>query len=251
MEAKKRVFIGLLAVVLIVLAGLGGTLWYLLVARPDAVSRTIVWAVAIVLAVGVPLFGLGLAVLVWSIISKKSPPALQRLVSLTVDILYPFVLGIGRLVGISKDRIEMSFIEVNNLLVKLKGQRLRPDRILVLLPHCLQRVDCPHKITMSLDNCRRCGRCVIGEMLALRDRYRVRLSVATGGTQARRIIEALKPAAIVAVACERELASGIQDVHSLPVLAVVNERPEGPCRNTTVNLLAVGRTIEYFLKGGV
>jgi len=249
-EAKKRVFIGLLAVVLIVLAGLSGTLWYLLAARPDAVSRTIVWVVVTALAVGVPVFGLGLIILVWSIISKKSPPALQRLVSITVDALYPFVLGVGRLVGISKDRIEMSFIEVNNLLVKIRSQRLTPDRVLVLLPHCLQRADCPHKITMSLDNCRRCGKCVIGEILALRDRYRVRLSVATGGTQARRTIEALRPAAIVAVACERELASGIQDVQSVPVLAVVNERPEGPCRNTTVNLMAVGETIEYFLKGG-
>ena len=44
----------------------------------------------------------------------------------------------------------------------------------------------------------------------------------------------------MAVACERDLTSGIQDSYPIPVIGVLNERPFGPCRNTRVDLAAVG-----------
>jgi hypothetical protein len=75
------------------------------------------------------------------------------------------------------------------------------------------------------------------------------ISVATGGSQARRIVKDRRPKAILAVACERELTSGIQDVGSIPVLGILNQRPEGPCRNTRVDPLAVRQVLEHFLRG--
>jgi len=60
--------------------------------------------------------------------------------------------------------------------------------------------------------------------------------VATGGTLARRLIVEIKPTLILAVACERDLVSGILDAYPIPVYGILNQRPHGPCNNTTVDL---------------
>jgi hypothetical protein len=63
------------------------------------------------------------------------------------------------------------------------------------------------------------------------------LQTAPGGNVARKIIRKTKPRAIVAVACERDLVSGIQDVApKIPVLGICNSRPAGPCKDTVVDL---------------
>ena len=43
-------------------------------------------------------------------------------------------------------------------------------------------------------------------------------------------------------------ASGIQDTSPLPVYGVLNERPHGPCLDTTVSLAALEQALRYFLK---
>jgi hypothetical protein len=64
-------------------------------------------------------------------------------------------------------------------------------------------------------------------------------AVATGGTLARQIVRQYRPKAIIAIACERDLISGIQDIFPLPVLGLLNERPYGPCFNTQVDMAAL------------
>ena len=121
---------------------------------------------------------------------------------------------------------------------------------MILAPHCLQRVQCPHKITVDVNNCRGCGLCPVGDLLTLSREKGTQLVIATGGTFARKFVKERKPQAIVAIACERDLTSGMQDVDKIPVIGVVNERPEGPCHNTRVNLCEVERAINYFIQGG-
>lgn len=74
------------------------------------------------------------------------------------------------------------------------------------------------------------------------------MAVATGGTLARQIVKQIRPKAIVAVACERDLTSGIQDVFPLPVVGVLNERPFGPCFNTRVDIKRVEAAVLDFLE---
>ncbi|MGI6559076.1 MAG: DUF116 domain-containing protein [Limnochordia bacterium] len=47
--------------------------------------------------------------------------------------------------------------------------------------------------------------------------------MSTGGTRARQLVKELKPKGVVAIACERDLASGIQDTRPLKVLGVTND----------------------------
>jgi hypothetical protein len=74
----------------------------------------------------------------------------------------------------------------------------------------------------------------------------VKIAVATGGTLARRIIVENRPEAIVAVACELDLTTGILDSYPLPVIGILNERPHGPCINTKVDIEKVRGAIASF-----
>ncbi|MGI6553284.1 MAG: DUF116 domain-containing protein [Bacillota bacterium] len=51
------------------------------------------------------------------------------------------------------------------------------------------------------------------------------------------------------MACERDLTSGIQDVNPLPVMGVLNTRPNGPCHNTDVDVVEVEMSIREILSG--
>ena len=71
--------------------------------------------------------------------------------------------------------------------------------------------------------------------------------VATGGTLARQIIYKMRPKAVLAIACERDLMSGIQDVYPLPAVGVLNIRPNGPCYNTHVDIEEVKAQLEKII----
>lgn len=115
------------------------------------------------------------------------------------------------------------------------------------MPHCLQNSLCTFRLTYNVNNCKRCGKCCIAGLLNLSDKYSVRLVIATGGTIARKIIKDCKPELIIAVACERDLTSGIQDAFPIPVFGILNERPFGPCIDTTVSPIQVELALKRFI----
>lgn len=135
------------------------------------------------------------------------------------------------------------FIHLNNALVRLRRVRVRPDEILLLLPHCLHFDGCPQNVVRSLDECRRCGKCTLAGLLDARDAYRVVACVVGGGRQALAHVKRKEIRAVVAVACERELVQGIMSSFPKPVLAVSNQTPEGPCRNTIADVKIVAAAI--------
>jgi len=198
----------------------------------------------VIILLGIVTFGIvGIVLTIWS---AKTIPSFQHLIRATLHILFPIVMLLGRGMGISQERVRSSFIEVNNQMIRARREQVQSGQILVLAPHCLQNSECPHKITLNHNNCRRCGHCQVTELISLRERYGVNLAFATGGTLARRFVQVYRPRAIIAIACDRDLASGIQDASPLPVLGVLNERPCGPCFNTRVNLQNVEEAIQFF-----
>ena len=153
--------------------------------------------------------------------------------------LFPLVLSVCRLFRGDEMRLRRSFLALNNERILKLGLRLRASEILLLLPHCLQNDDCQVKITGITAHCKRCGRCPICSLLEISERTGVPMAVATGGTQARRILKEKGSKAVVAVACERDLTEGVLDTYPMPVLGIFNDRPFGPCFNTGVDLEAV------------
>ncbi len=161
-------------------------------------------------------------------------------------VIYPVTMLIASFYKSKKERLQLFIITLNNRLVKAQG--IKTKRILLLLPHCLQINECDVRITNNIYNCKRCGKCKIKYLIQITEDNDLSLFVATGGTIARRIVKDVKPEAIVAVACERDLSSGIVDTYPLPVWGVTNEKPSGPCLNTTVDLEKVKEAIEMFGK---
>lgn len=248
---RKRLFIGLLAVSFIFLFAIFSLAWWIVARRGLLINKVILTLLtAAVIAVFV-LLALGLAALVWSLwYSKKTIPSLQSAMVTATSVLFPLALQLGKWLGVSEERIKNSFIQVSNHLVRTRVREKHLKKVIILAPHCLQWIHCPHKITINVNNCKECGRCPIAALIKLARKYEVDLLVVTGGTFARKVIKENRPEAVVAIACERDLTSGIQDVVGLPVLGVVNERPEGPCSNTRVNLNKVEEAILYFKQGG-
>jgi len=186
--------------------------------------------------------------LVFTILRGRDIFLSHKLRGLVAKVLFPFMILMGRLVGVSKGKVQQSFIELNNHLVRSNAHRARPNRLLILLPHCIQEFDCDLKITANIRNCKGCGKCEIKDLIELADEYQVKIAVATGGTLARRIIVQNKPEVIVAVACELDLTTGIQDSYPIPVIGILNDRPHGPCINTKVEIQKVRDAISDFLK---
>jgi hypothetical protein len=67
------------------------------------------------------------------------------------------------------------------------GRKYKSGETLILVPHCLQNHECPRRLTFDPDSCERCGKCPIGKILKIRDRFGTHFAIASGGTSARRI----------------------------------------------------------------
>ena len=80
------------------------------------------------------------------------------------------------------------------------------------------------------------------------EQYSINLSVVSGGILARKILKESASAAVVAVACERELSCGICDSFPLPVLGILNVRSCGPCKDTDVDLSSVEDGIKFLVE---
>ena len=247
-KGKKRLFILLGMVSLLVYGAVFGIIWFVMTSASPAVRHVIV--VAMVAAFVMLMLGMmiGLGGLVLGLAFGTGGPWMQKLSRRIIELFYPMVMRVGQFFGVSKEEIEDSYIKINNQMTVAAGEKYRPEEVLVLAPHCLQNTTCPYKITIDVHNCRRCGRCSIDGLLTIAEDTGVNFVVASGGTFARKFAKEYHPRAIVAIACERDLTSGIKDMSAqhIPVVGVLNERPNGPCHNTSVQLCKVRQAIAYF-----
>ncbi len=249
-KPRKRLFIGLLAAACALVLVLGLLLWWVPSVGLMNIHPLLPVLLGTVLAlVGAVVLG-GLTLLVLTLLTGKDLLISQRLRGIVIRYLFPGIIALGRLLGIDRDTLQQSFIALNNQLVRAKKLRVAPSEVLILLPHCIQLFDCAIKITGDVHKCVRCGKCDISDLAELAGRRGIDIAVATGGTLARKLIVEKRPRFILAVACERDLTSGIRDAYPLPVIGVLNRRPHGPCFNTRILLPEVQQALdEHVLPG--
>ncbi len=118
----------------------------------------------------------------------------------------------------ARDWVEHAAVEIYNGLASRRGRKVGKGELLVLIPRCLAKD--------ALDG-----------ILEVAGRYEVPVFVATRGQLARRAIRERRPRAVVAVACERDMVSGLHDVAAkVPVLGLTMRLPAGPCKDAAVDL---------------
>ena len=140
------------------------------------------------------------------------------------------------------------FVSLNNLLTRLRRIKVSPENLLLLVPRRLQRTGCAQTLGEIIDDCNACGQCGVTDLLAIRDEFGIHCSMAAGGREALAFVRDPKIKAVVAVACEKELAQGILAVFPMPVLGVLNIQTNGPCRNTQINPDLVREAVRSMLK---
>ncbi|MBA3554037.1 MAG: DUF116 domain-containing protein [Gemmatimonadales bacterium] len=117
-----------------------------------------------------------------------------------------------------RDWVENAAVKVYNALALVRGRKVGKGELLLLIPRCLSKE--------TLDG-----------VLGIAGKYGVPVFVATRGQLARRVIRERRPRAVVAVACERDMVSGLHDVAGkVPVLGLTMTLPSGPCKDAGLNL---------------
>jgi uncharacterized protein len=139
-------------------------------------------------------------------------------------------------------------VGISNVTTKLRRTRVKPDQLLLLIPHCLRRTACGQDIISGVWNCARCGKCGIHSLISLSEKHGCRIEVASGGRLALDKVRDPNVKAVVAVACNTELRQGILASFPKAVIGVVNRWPKGPCKDTEVDVAAVERAIQWFLR---
>ncbi|MDX2193950.1 MAG: DUF116 domain-containing protein [Gemmatimonadales bacterium] len=125
-----------------------------------------------------------------------------------------------------RDRVENAAVKVYNALAWRRARKVHNGEMLLLVPRCLSRE--------TLDG-----------VLGVAGKYGVPVFVATRGQLARRVIRERRPRAVVAVACERDMVSGLHDVAGkVPVLGLTMTLPNGPCKDALLDL----RQLEDWVK---
>jgi len=103
--------------------------------------------------------------------------------------------------------------------------KIDPSQRILLLPHCLRQSNtCKASYNEEGLQCQRCDPdCAVNQLTAaaLQNGYKG-VCVAPGGRLALKYVEKSRPRAVVAVACEKELAEGVEGVKAL---AKVNLTP--------------------------
>jgi len=229
-EEGKALFLIIYFAALFVLTVFSMFLYYLIAPRLYEIhpylDQAVLWLVIII-------FG---SIFIWSLFLLLSIALnrnflfLRKKSGLHIELLYPVIYKIAGMFKISKDRIGNSLIKVNNAVIYATKKKFRSENLLVLLPRCLSK-----EIRIKV--------------MEITEKYKCPVFTATGGSSARKMVVKNRPDAIIGVACERDLVAGMADSpHKIPVIAIANTRPEGPCKNTFIDTDELEKAVKFLLK---
>jgi len=247
-KVTKYWFLILSVISLLLLMAVITGLWYFISPRLHEFNETLPFFLLTSLRVFFLILIIGTILVLLTSIFEKNFLIANFAVKLFIKIVYPIVIFLGSIFGISRAKLAESFIKVNDSLVRALHPKYKSEEVIILLPHCLQNTECSYRITVDINNCRNCGKCTIGKILSIASNYNVSVFVATGGTLARRIIAEQRPKLIIAVACYRDLVSGIKDAFPIKTFGIMNQRPYGPCINTSVDVNEIRSTLDKVIR---
>lgn len=231
-DTDPRVFIGLSFATILVILGVTALFGWLIYPRLTQLGSVYGQLFTI------SYYSLAAILLLWLIlfiaVFLSGRPFLSGLIVVPklVNILLDLSMKVGRLFGVSRDRLANSFLKLHNLILDTESRRVPPGKLLLLLPRCLSR---------DMNRA----------MRGIRDKYGIVVATAEGGGEARNKIRETRPKIIIAVACERDLLTGFIDVNPhIPVIGFPNIRPCGPCKDTEVDLVSIEATVQRHLLDG-
>ncbi|WP_027417898.1 DUF116 domain-containing protein [Aneurinibacillus terranovensis] len=229
LDTSPWYFIGFASIGLSMVNIAGLFILYMMKPRLALIHPDVDLAVSLIVYTALLLTDITLLLVVLTVLTQKPFAFFLKKKELANLPIIPLTIRIGKMFGLSRDRMTNSVMRAGNILTKAIYDKVHPDDLLIVVPRCLSM------FTRK-------------ELTALTEKYGVTFHTAGGGNAARELLVKEKPKAIIAVACERDLFSGLQDVGgNIPVMAITNKRPEGPCRNTFINFEEMEEAIQHFL----
>jgi uncharacterized protein len=145
--------------------------------------------------------------------------------------------------------ISQIFVKINNWIIKKTTKHLKPSEIAIIGPKCIQNNECRELVTNDINNCKKCGKCSVKDLLEIKQKFNLKdIHIVTGGSLAREFVKQAKVKVVIAVACEREIALGMIGVLPHKSYGIFIEKPFGPCKNTFVDKDKIEQAIQSFLK---
>jgi hypothetical protein len=220
-------FSTLAAIVVFIAIALLPVVWYLIKPRIEQFSPHVSAIIERSLIFFVIFFVIAAFIEGISLVAFRRSLFPYRLIEKVLLSILPKAVWLGAKFGISRDRVGNSFIKVHNFITKSHADKVSAERLLILLPRCLKKEAKSRIIDRTNGD-------------------EVKVLTVTGGEEAREAIKQYRPTFILALACERDLMSGIKDVaEKVPVLAIPNKRPEGPCKNTDFSLSELEEALRF------
>ncbi len=228
-ENKRTFFIFSFLVIALIIA-LSGVIFYMITPRLNQISLLLSKIIAVSTLL---LCSIMLAWYLCLIIAVSTGKALffsRGINRVILTFLIDKTSKLGIRFGVSKDRMANSFLKVFNRIIESGTKSMLPLKPLIILPRCLTKDIKEKTKELSL-------------------KYDLKYYIVAGGEAALAKVRDEKPGAVIGVACERDLLGGIRELKgNLPVLAIANRRPHGPCKDTDIDIGELERAIRYFLQ---
>ena len=216
-DEKAGLFASLAALSLLFVFIGAGFILYMIEPRLGMIHPFVLATARIIITISVAIMTILSLMIVVSVFTGRDFLGHIRLGQVSASRILPLAVTIAGWFGISRDRLGNSFVSFSNAIIEARRKPI-DGKTIILIPRCLS-ADMKKAIRE------------LGEQTG------IGVFNATGGGQARKIVREQRPSAVIGVACERDLVSGIKDVApKMPVIGVANKRPEGPCKNTLIDL---------------
>lgn len=225
----KRLFLIISTAVILLISGCAVSFVYLITPRLalwHASLPILAWTCACIFVAVCVLWFL---LLIFTIVSGKKVLASPAAIKPMFDLVLSGAFRLANVLHVSRDRIGHSFVRVSNAISRTIKKTNRQEKLLILLPRCLTKEQ-------------------LKEINDLKNIYPISIHTVSGGELARKRVKELRPTAVIGVACERDLVSGIRDVGSrFSVIGIPNKRPQGPCKDTQIDMKELIEAIEFFV----
>ena len=180
---------------------------------------TLIGEVTFFLILGMVLAAIALAIIATASITRGKF-YLPRILIPGMVLLEGLVKAFCKLLGLDDKDLITFFITLRNTMNTKAFSETPVERRAVFLPQCLRSAECPAHLTPEGLECRRCGRCSVGENVAWLEGIGYRVFIVPGSTFIKRMAKKYHPQAIIGVGCLMEVKEGIDMADRIGLIAI-------------------------------
>lgn len=180
---------------------------------------TLIGEVTFFFILGMVLAAIALAIIATASITRGKF-YLPRILIPGMVLLEGLVKAFCKLLGLDDKDLITFFITLRNTMNTKAFSETPVERRAVFLPQCLRSAECPAHLTPEGLECRRCGRCSVGENVAWLEGIGYRVFIVPGSTFIKRMVKKYHPQAIIGVGCLMEVKEGIDMADRIGLIAI-------------------------------